>query len=204
MKIAVTGGIGSGKSQVLQLINELGYPTFSCDEIYKEIAQSAEYVKQIGEVFPSCVKNEKLDRKQLSEIVFSNEERRAQLNAISHPLIMNSLLSKMQNCNENFVFAEVPLLFEGKFENRFDFVIVVQRDLKQRIAAIKNRDNLSEEEINNRMQSQIDYSSNTVQNYFKEKQFFIIENSSSIEELKNQLQKILEKITDCETYFVKH
>jgi dephospho-CoA kinase len=107
---------------------------------------------------------------------------------------MNHLLSEMKNCNAQFVFAEVPLLFEGNFEKQFDFVIVVQRDINQRISAIKNRDNLSETEIYNRIQSQIDYTSIETQKYFKESSFFIIENNSNVEALKKQLQKILETL----------
>lgn len=202
MNIAVTGGIGSGKSKVMQLLNTLGYPSFSCDEIYKEIAQSLEYVQEIARIFPSCVQDNCLDRKQLSQIIFTSDKARAQLNAISHPLIMERLLSKMQNCNARFVFAEVPLLFEGKFEKYFDFVIVVQRDLNQRISAIKSRDNLTEKEIYNRIQSQIDYTSKDIQNYFKEKGFYILENNSDIQTLKNQLQNIINLIENKPT--VKH
>lgn len=193
MKIAVTGGIGSGKSKVMQLLKQQGYTTFSCDEIYKDVSQSAEYVRQIAEVFPECIKDNTLDKKRLAEIIFVNPERRVQLNAIAHPLIMQSLFLQMQNCNSNLVFAEVPLLFEGKFENDFDFVIIVQRDLEKRISAIKNRDGLSDEEIESRLQSQIDYSSIEFKNYCKEKNFLIIKNNDTIEELKNNLIETLKK-----------
>lgn len=194
MKIAVTGGIGSGKSKVVQLIGDLGYPTFSCDEIYKEIGKSSEYITRIAEVFPTCVENGVLNRRKLSEIVFSDERRRVQLNNISHPLIMKKLFSQMETYNDGLVFAEVPLLFEGKYENQFDFVIIVQRNLEERISAIKTRDGLSDEEIACRIKAQIDYNSLNIKNYFQKKNFFILENNNTIEELEKQLNKILEQL----------
>ena len=71
-KIAVTGGIGSGKSTVLTLLKNLGYPVFSCDEIYREITESQAYVKEIETLFPSCVENGTINRKALAEIVFND------------------------------------------------------------------------------------------------------------------------------------
>ena len=89
-KIAITGGIGSGKSEAIKIIKELGFPVFSCDEIYKEIIFSKEYVQRIEENFPTCVKNGIIDRKELSAIVFANREKRDLLNSLSHPLIMEN------------------------------------------------------------------------------------------------------------------
>ena len=201
MKIAVTGGIGSGKSKVVQLIGELGYPTFSCDEIYKEIANRGEYITRIAEVFPASIENGVLDRRKLSEIVFSDEKRRAQLNNIAHPLIMKKLFEQMEAYNDSLTFAEVPLLFEGRYENQFDFVIIVQRNLEERISAIKLRDGLSDEEIADRIKAQFDYNSLSIKNDFFKNNFFILENNSTIEELKKQLNKIIEHL---KTATVKH
>ena len=73
-KIAVTGGIGSGKSTVCKLIENMGYSVFSCDKIYQNIIHSKRYVQEIERVFPSVVKQGEIDKKLLSEIVFSNEK----------------------------------------------------------------------------------------------------------------------------------
>ena len=66
-KIAITGGIGSGKSLVGSYLKKQGYPVFSCDEIYKEIFDTNEYVQLIERAFPSTVKDGKIDRKILSQ-----------------------------------------------------------------------------------------------------------------------------------------
>ena len=89
-KIAITGGIGSGKSLVLECIKEWGYPVFSCDEIYKELLQTKEFSQKITAAFPTCVKDEKIDRKELANIVCNNKEQLELLNKISHPIIMKT------------------------------------------------------------------------------------------------------------------
>ena len=71
-KIAITGGIGSGKSTVARIIKERGFPVFSCDEIYKDVIKSAEYIEKIAQIFPNAVKNNIIDRQTLAKIVFSD------------------------------------------------------------------------------------------------------------------------------------
>ena len=118
-RIAVSGGIGAGKSTVIKLIKDEGYSVFSCDEIYKEILLDKEYVKIINETFEGVVKNGEIDKRALANIVFNDDFARETLDALSHPRIMSRLLDKMGNCEEDLVFAEVPLLFEGGYENLF-------------------------------------------------------------------------------------
>ena len=64
-KVAITGGIGSGKSKVLSIIQNADYPVFSCDEIYKKVIVDEKYIKKIAEIFPTAVIDGKIDRKRL-------------------------------------------------------------------------------------------------------------------------------------------
>jgi dephospho-CoA kinase len=132
-KIAITGGIGSGKSLVLQCAKELGYPTFSCDEIYKNIMATQEYVEIIRKSFPTCVKNNIINKNLLADIVFNDEKALGKLNSVAHPLIMQTLHEEMEKLKEGIVFAEVPLLFEGNYENDFHETIYVKRNFEDRI-----------------------------------------------------------------------
>ena len=153
-RIAITGGIGSGKSSVLQYIQTLGYPVFSCDETYKQVIKSPEYIQKISEVFPSAVENGQINRKQLASIVFECDEMRKKLNEIAHPLIMSRLYAEMDKTQQEFVFAEVPLFFEGEYENSFDAVIVVERTEEARIRSVCARDGVSIQEAQNRIRAQ--------------------------------------------------
>ena len=189
--IAITGGIGSGKSAALEILRDLGYPAFSCDEIYKDVIQSVDYIKSVEALFPAAVKNEAIDRTALSEIVFNNKEKLKQLNDLAHPLIMDSLFYEMKMANNEIAFAEVPLLFEGDFENLFNKVIYITRDNDQRIAAIIHRDKISTEEAQRRIDNQFDGTSVEGQKRLKNCNAKIISNDGTKADLKNKILEYL-------------
>ncbi len=87
-KIAVAGGIGSGKSTVLNILKKHGCAVFSCDEIYAELCADAEFLYGLSVLFPEVVKAGRLDRALLSSMIFSDPQARAKLNDYTHPLIM--------------------------------------------------------------------------------------------------------------------
>lgn len=193
-RIAVTGGIGSGKSIVLQCIRELGYPVFSCDEIYKEISRSSTYLDIIKEVFPSCVQNDVLDRKELSEIVFNNQAALEKLNQISHPLILRELYSRMDNSNSKFVFAEVPLLFEAGLEKDFHETIYVKRNIEDRIQSVILRDHTDRESVEKRIERQFNPNSAEGQIRLQNPKVHVLENNEDIERIEVWLKKFLSTI----------
>ena len=139
IKIAVTGGIGSGKSSVTKIIREKGFPVFSCDEINKQLLTKKDYINRIEKIFPEAVEGGKIIKSRLAEIVFSDETALKKLNSVSHPLIMNEL-NRQMNSRKGLVFAEVPLLFEGGYEDLFHKIIVVCREKEQRILSVMQRD----------------------------------------------------------------
>lgn len=190
-KIAITGGIGSGKSAVLHIFEEMGYPTFSCDEIYRDVIQSPSYIQKISEVFPECILEGKIDRKLLAQLVFQNEEKLAILNAIAHPLIMERLSQNMDNCNGDTVFAEVPLLFEGNYENLFDKVFVVLRNKEARIQSVIQRDQISEQSVKNRINSQFDFEDPKNEIRLKNCNVIFIKNQGDLSALKNQILSLV-------------
>lgn len=190
-KIAITGGIGSGKSAVLHIFEEMGYPTFSCDAIYRDVIQSPDYIQKISKIFPECVIEGKIDRKILAQLVFQNEEKLAKLNAIAHPLIMKRLLQNMDKCEGDIVFAEVPLLFEGNYENLFDKVIVVLRNEEDRIQSVIQRDQISEQSVKNRIHSQFNFEDPKNENRLKNCNVIFIKNEGDLSALKNQILSLI-------------
>ena len=193
-KIAITGGIGSGKSEAIKIIKELGFPVFSCDEIYKEVILSKEYVQRIEENFPTCVKNGIIDRKELSTIIFNQREKLDLLNSLSHPLIMQKLLMEMEKTPQSLIFAEVPLLFENGFETMFDHIIVIQRSKNNRIQSLLQRDNLSEQEIQKRIAAQFDYSKENLEMIAKSHSVKIIKNEEDLSLFKKNIEKEIAKL----------
>ena len=152
-KIAVTGGIGSGKSAVCAILKKKGFSVFSCDEISRELWGEPLYRAGIAALFPQLGR-ENLQREAAS-LVFSDSTARARLDEYAHPRIMERLFARMEGLP--LAFAEVPLLFEGGFERLFDGVIVVLRGQEARIASVCARDRLTEEEALARIRSQYDY-----------------------------------------------
>ena len=196
--IAITGGIGSGKSTVAKEISLLGFSVFSCDQIYREIMEDKAYITQISSVFDGVVVEGKIDKNALSRLVFSDKTARNKLNSIAHPLIMSTLYACMQNCANDFVFAEVPLLFEGGYEKDFDEIIVVCRNKVERIKSVMDRDGVSEGEALARVGAQIDYDEK-MQNWANDKKIHILQNNGGVDDLKFAIQKIIKEITQYET-----
>lgn len=183
VKIAVTGGIGSGKTAVKELLAQIGYPVFSCDEISRELWEDGAYRSMLAERFPACTEGGEIDKSKLSALVFSDEGARKELESLSHPLIMRELMARM----ERFLvsFAEVPLLFEGGYEGLFDGVILVKREEERRIASVIARDGLTEEEVKRRISAQLTDAE-------REKNgVVVIENNGSFEELGEKLRQAL-------------
>lgn len=155
-KIAITGGIGSGKSAVCRILKERGYPVFSCDEINRTLLSEKSYLDGLCALFPACVKDGKLNKAALSALVFSDKEALKTLNAYAHPRISERLQRDMDGAKKT-CFAEVPLLFESGMTKQFDGTIVILRNKEERIRAVVARDGLTAEQAKARMKQQFDY-----------------------------------------------
>ena len=193
-KIAITGGIGSGKSAVSNILRDMSYPVYSCDEIYAEIVKSKSYINEIEKNFPAAVNQGGIDKKTLAEMVFNNEKERERLNKIAHPLIMQALLKRMNENENQIVFAEVPLLFEGHFENLFEQTIVVLRNREARIRSICARDNVSRDKALERLNAQFDYDDIQSKNHFQKIGAILIENKGEFSALKNVVEVALKEL----------
>ena len=191
IKVAITGGIGSGKSTVVRYLQEKGFPVFSCDEIYKEIYSSNEYQSELADVFPDCLIDGKIEKKLLTQKVFSDAEALKKLNKLAHMRIMSVLYERMGNTPNDIAFAEVPLLFEGEYENNFDKIIVVMRSREARIQAVALRDGVTAEAVQRRMDMQFNYNDAGNVKTLKERGCFIIENNSTEDNLQKQVDNFL-------------
>ena len=190
LKIAITGGIGSGKSTVCKIIKAKGYPVFSCDEIYAELLNDGNLTEDIVKYFGSDILNGGggIDRKKLASRVFNDGEKLRILNGITHPKIFEEMFTRAENCG-GVVFFEVPVLFECGYQNLFDNVIVVLRNRKDRVEYVKIRDNISDKEVENRINKQYDYDNSNFA------QYYVIHNCGKIDDLSDIIDKILLKIT---------
>ena len=192
LKIAVTGGIGSGKSTACAIIKEEGFPVFSCDEVYAELFNSGIFTAEFIKEFGSCVLDDEgnLSRNKLSEIVFCDEQKLDRLNKITHPKIFQKMFKKAEACEGEVCFFEVPVLFEGGYEKLFDKIIVIMRDENERIKSVMSRDKKSKEEVLSRLNKQYNYKNNEFT------QYYVIHNDGKINDLIIKIKELLPKIAN--------
>ncbi|MCD8295718.1 MAG: dephospho-CoA kinase [Clostridia bacterium] len=188
MKVAVTGGIGSGKTALCNFIEKEGTTVFSCDKIYGEMLESDEdFRNRILTAFPAAkAEDGSVDRKALSAIVFEDKRKRAVLDGITHPMIMKELMRRMDNVIISF--AEVPLLFEAGYEKSFDTVIVLMRDEEERIRAVMDRSGLTYNEAKARVRAQANYEKLALAKYY------VVYNNGTMDDLYNKALYVLNRI----------
>jgi dephospho-CoA kinase len=191
-KIALTGGIGSGKSTALNILKSAGYKTLSSDDIVSDLYNTRKVKKLLKTLFPNAVSgfiNLKIDRKKISQIVFNDTAMHKKLTDTITPLVLEEIHRRVKSLTES-VFVEVPLLFECNYQNEFDAVMVITRDKNARIDSVKRRSNLTEEEIISRMAKQTDYDS------FDLTPYFCIANDSDELSLKEKVLTTAKKIVE--------
>ncbi len=187
---AITGGIGTGKSLVCSILKDLGYNVFSADAIHKELLNEKSYIEKIYKIVDIPYKNgDNYNSKLVSQKIFNNPLLRNKLNEFTHKIIMDKMLTESKKYN-GIVFNEVPLLFESGYENMYDGVIVILRELSSRINSIKVRSSLTEEEINKIIKSQYNYD-----NISKNKHILIV-NDGDILSLENKVRAVIKSIEE--------
>ena len=191
MRIGVTGIYASGKGTVCEMFEELGAIMVDTDIVAREIVQvGSEGLRQLVAEFGEDILNEDgtLDRRGFAQVVFKDDDSVDRLNAITHPLILNLVLEATQG--EDIFVINTPLLFETDFHKKMDKTVVIAADESQVITRGIKRDNISEEEIKDRLKFQFPLNKKLTLADFS------IDNSASLEATKrqvNDLWKILSK-----------
>ena len=159
--VGLTGGIGSGKSTVLNEFKNLGIKTYNADNAAKTLIKTDRaLIDSIKKVFGNNVyKKNKLDSKQLSKIVFENSDKLKVLNSIVHPVVSNDFDSFIKANDETYIVKEVAIIFETKSENAYDKIILVRAPLEERIKRVLLRDDTSRYDVIKRIKNQVDESS---------------------------------------------
>lgn len=189
IKVAITGGIGSGKSTVSKIIKDSGYKVISCDEVYNRLLCNGVFDESFSQEFGSGIfENGHISKNKLKAKVFNDKELYKKLNAITHPVIIENLFKLEDDCD--ITFFEVPLLFECGLENNFDKVIVVLRDKKLRIEAVLDRDKSALEEIKSIINEQYNYDN---ANFTK---YYVIHNNASLGDLCLSVMRVIDCLKD--------
>ena len=195
--VALTGGIGSGKSAAAKIFAEIGVPVTDVDVISHELtAANQPLVNDIKAIFGSdyITPEGALNRAAMRKLVFSDEVARAKLNALLHPAIYDAALLQLQ-ANQDYLSKSapyqilvVPLLFDSpRYLPHINSILVIDCDEKKQIERVKQRSKIPESEIINIIKAQTS----------RKKQLSlaneVIENNGSIEKLHEKILEIHQK-----------
>jgi dephospho-CoA kinase len=186
--VALTGGIGSGKSTVGQMLEDLGAIVTDSDQLAREVVErgTTGFDQIVAAFGDGVLKNGDLDRAALAEVIFKDPTKRMQLEQITHPLIRKAFAKVVESSKgDSIVINQIPLLVESKHDYKFDHVITVSATEEIRIERLLKR-GMNLNQIKQRIQAQ----STDAQR--EEISDSIIRNDKSQAELLSEVEKVWE------------
>ena len=190
LTIALTGGIGSGKSTVATLFSRLGVPVIDSDIIAREIVEPGmPILQQIADEFGNDIltPEQHLDRKKLARIVFSDPDKKKKLEKLLHPAIYHEIENRIKELDFPYCIIVIPLLVETGAINRFNRVLVVDVPEETQLQRTAERDQRSAEFVRKIIKSQVSR---------KERLQYaddVIENNVTIDQLEQSVSELHQK-----------
>lgn len=186
MVLGLTGSIATGKSTAVAIFKKYGFPIVDADIIARQVVEpETEGLKAIQQAFGKEViqANGSLDRKKLAAIIFSNDKKRVMLNELLSPFIRHEIMHQIQEKSQlsNLVVVDIPLLYEGGYDQVVDKVAVVYIPESVQQSRLMKRDNLTRLEAEKRIASQWSIEEK------KAKADFVFDNQGNPEELEQQI-----------------
>ena len=188
LTIALTGGIGSGKTAVGEILANFGAIVIDSDQLARQVVERGtpgfdQIVAQFGD---EILKNGDLDRAALASLIFTDPKKLLELEQITHPLIRQEFAKIIKSLPEDaIVVNQIPLLVESKHDYKFDYIVTVSTSEEIRVARLLKR-GLTKDQITKRIQAQATDSEREVI------ADLIIKNEKSQEELFTQVEKLWE------------
>ena len=187
LRVALTGGIGSGKSLVGEILEELGALVIDSDQLAREVIErgSPGYEEVVNAFGDSILSEGQIDRSKLAAVVFKESDLRKKLESIIHPLVREAAEKLARKLPSGAILInQIPLLVESDGAKRFDYVVTVSADEEIRRERLRLR-GLKDYEITQRMAAQVsDSQREKIANY-------IIRNDGSIDELTRAVEALM-------------
>ena len=190
-RIAITGGIGSGKTEVVKILRKKGYVVLSADEISREVSNDTKVLNKIKTTFgEEFVIDGKLDRAKLRQYVFSSETLTDKLNEIMHPIIKQKIKERIASESGKTVFVEIPL-YESEMQKFYSSIWLITAPLEVRYKRITSRDEIditaAEDIIKRQLSKQVKAKNADV----------VILNDGTLDELEKSIEKNLVSFGYC-------
>ena len=192
--IAITGGIGSGKSTFCNKLKEKGFKIHSSDEQVAKIYKNPEkkfltYLRTIG--LSKSISKKNIDKRIISKIIFENKQIRKKLELYIFKIVRkkrSDFIKKEKQKKTKLIFIDIPLLFENNLEKRFNKVISVIASKKVRLKRLKKTRKMTENQFKNITRSQ---TSDVIR---KKKSDYVIYNNSTLKDYKIKINKLISKL----------
>lgn len=190
-KIAITGGLSSGKTSVCRILESCGAYVVSADEIVHQLLSSDTPLGQriIKEFGSYIISNNQLDREKIAQLVFSNPAKLQLLETLIHPAVFNEIEKRYRRVAKEQKYtlfvAEIPLLYESKNEKFYDAVIAVVADPDLCIQRFNEKTGYSPEEYEKRMKRQIPPEQKATH------ADYVVVNNGNLQELKEKVLQLI-------------
>ena len=191
MIVGLTGQSGAGKTTVCRVLkNDKDIAVIDCDALSKNVTmQGSEFLRQVRDIYPEAVDDKlTLDRRKMSEIVFSDKEELKKYESLIFPFITREIVKeihRLKDAGYDIIVLDAPTLFDAGADKLCDTIISICADKEKRLERIKKRDKLPDELILKRFKSQ------RSSEFFKENSDYFLENNGTNEELSESAQKII-------------
>ena len=157
IKVAITGGIGTGKTTISNMFADKGVSVFNSDEIAKKIMNTNSLLKnEIVTAFGDKVYDKnKLNKEYLSDVIFNNESLLKKTNSIVHPYVADEFNSWIEEQDSKYIIYESAIIFENQAEDFFDKIICVTASEEDVISRVMKRNNFSVDKIKSIINKQL-------------------------------------------------
>lgn len=189
--IGLTGSIAVGKSTVSNYLITHGYQVLDADVLSKEaLYRGTSCYEKVKETFGCINEDGTINRKMLGNIVFYDEQKKKMLEDMIHPYVIEQIKKGIEECQDDLIFLDIPLLYEVHWDVLCDKVIVVYVDEKTQLERLMKRNHISQEEAFNLIQQQISIEKK------KEMGDYILDNRQDYQELYENIERVLKVIKD--------
>jgi len=197
-KIALTGGIATGKSHVANRLKEAGVPLVDADVLAREVVSpGSPALNAIRKRFgPAAVRRDgTMDRVRVAQVVFKDKRARLDLEAIIHPAVVKAINDFFAGLPKRtpFAVADVPLLFETGRDKEFDAVIVVSCPREMQLQRLMERNKLSKEDAERRLAAQLPIDQKV------KKATYVIKNDGTFDQTNAQVDALIASLTDAKS-----
>ena len=192
--IAITGGIGSGKSTFCSKLKEKGFKIHSSDEQVAKIYKNPDkkfvtYLRTIG--LSKSISKKNINKKTISKIIFENKQIRKKLELYIFKIVRkkrSNFIKQEKEKKTRLIFIDIPLLFENNLENQFHKVISIIASKQERLKRLKKTRKMSETQFKNIIRSQ---TSDIIR---KKKSDYVVYNNSTLKDYKTKINKLINKL----------